>query len=142
MTLHPSHDVVRQPYVQHPKCSRCGADAKDVGGFNRLINPCRFTGSGEFSIGGHYWPGLSKLIEEAGEVVQVAGKLIGSEGRTDHWSGDLDQMLHEELGDLLAAIEFFVHHNGLNKDLISDRSDRKRATFDQWHRENLARKTS
>lgn len=35
--------------------------------------------SGDFSIGGTLWPGLSKLIEECGEVLQVGGKLIGME---------------------------------------------------------------
>lgn len=92
------------------------------------------TGSGDFSIGGDLWPGLSKLIEEAGEVIQVAGKLMGSEGRTDHWSGDLRKMLVEELGDLQAAIAFFVVTNGLDDEAIDDRMTRKLITFKQWHR--------
>ncbi len=38
------------------------------------------TASGDFSIGSDIWPGISKLIEEAAEVGQVCGKLIGSGG--------------------------------------------------------------
>jgi len=90
-------------------------------------------GTGEFSIGGKLWPGLSKLIEEAGEVMQVAGKLIGSEGRTDHWSGNLDTALIEELGDLAAAMEFFVLANGLDMAAIGARRERKLETFRRWH---------
>lgn len=29
-----------------------------------------------FSIGSKRWPGISKLIEECGEVLQIAGKLM------------------------------------------------------------------
>lgn len=97
--------------------------------------PAPITGSGDFSIGGDLWPGLSKLVEECGEVLQVAGKLIGSEGRTDHWSGDLRKMLVEEIGDLQAAIEFFITHSGLPKGDIQERRIEKRALFELWHRE-------
>lgn len=93
-------------------------------------------GSGDFSIGGGLWPGLSKLIEESGEVMQVAGKLIGSKGRTDHWSGDIRKMLVEELGDLAAAQKFFEIHNLTTEErrAISVRAVQKFALFEKWHR--------
>lgn len=96
------------------------------------------SGGGDFSIGGQLWPGLSKLIEECGEVMQVGGKLIGSEGRTDHWSGDLNQMLIEELGDLAAAMEFFATINNLDDEAIGRRREQKFDRFMQWHRDTLA----
>ena len=40
-----------------------------------------------FAIGDKKWPGISKLVEEAGEVTQVAGKLMGSGGDILHWDG-------------------------------------------------------
>lgn len=94
--------------------------------------------SGDFSIGGQLWPGLSKLIEECGEVMQVAGKLIGSEGNTAHWSGDLNQMLIEELGDLAAAMEFFVQENGLDRGAIRARLEKKVERFETWHRDTMS----
>lgn len=93
--------------------------------------------SGDFSIGGRVWPGLSKLIEECGEVMQVGGKLIGSEGNTDHWSGDLNVMLVEELGDLRAAITFFMEANGIDTASVAQRQREKLARFWQWHRDTL-----
>lgn len=95
------------------------------------------SGNGNFMIGGSVWPGLSKLIEECGEVLQVGGKLMGSAGDTAHWSGDLSQMLVEELGDLLAAAGFFMDVNGLDVDAVLARSVKKRATFEKWHADTL-----
>lgn len=96
------------------------------------------TGSGDFMIGGVLWPGLSKLLEEAGEVIQVGGgKLMGSAGNPNHWSGDLRQMFVEELGDMLAAIDFFVEQNGLDVTAINHRNANKLTLFRQWHREAL-----
>lgn len=109
---------------------------------------------GEFSIGGELWPGLSKLIEENGEcadilpelillkvlgnVQQASGKIIGAEGRHDHWDGShLPTRMADELDDLEAAIMFMRQHNPC-LDRVSDRVARKLALFNQWHRERLA----
>jgi hypothetical protein len=90
---------------------------------------------GPFSIGQNLWPGISKLIEECGEVIQIAGKLIATGGRTDHWSGlDLGVELEKEIGDLGAAIGFVIRHNPqLNPERIYDRTTAKEALFDEWH---------
>lgn len=87
-----------------------------------------------FAIGDDEWAGLSKLMEEAGEVLQVGGKLMGSRGSTDHWSGDLRDKFIEELGDLRAAIEFFSDMNFSEDELaqISARALAKYQLFHQW----------
>jgi len=92
---------------------------------------------GPFSIGSKTWPGISKLIEECGEVGQVCGKLIGTGGATAHWDGgeDLKVRLETELGDLLAAISFVIDNNQLNREAIKKRREKKLETFAKWHKE-------
>lgn len=88
-----------------------------------------------FAIGDEQWPGTSKLIEESGEVLQVLGKLMGSRGSTDHWSGDLRVSLVEEISDLEAALRFFVDHNLTDEEIddFLERSDKKYLTYKEWH---------
>lgn len=92
-----------------------------------------------FQLGTSEWPGLAKLAEEAGEVVQVIGKLMATGGNVAHWEGsDLAERLEEELGDLLAAVEFVIAHNGaLNETQINARKLRKRQIFETWHEDEL-----
>ena len=91
---------------------------------------------GDYSIGSPVLPGLSKLIEECGEVVQVCGKFIGSGGKEDHWDGtNLRLRLEKELADLLAAIDFVIEQNGLDRNgVITPIYENKRSMFDRWHR--------
>lgn len=104
-------------------------------------------GSGDFSIGSSVWPGTSKLLEEMGELQielgrlqQTLGKLIATHGDPNHWSGDLRQKLVEELGDVLAAIEFFRTENmDAEKNEITERRLKKLALFRKWHEENNPR---
>lgn len=92
-------------------------------------------GSGDFSIGSQFWPGISKLIEECGEVIQVAGKLIGARGVPEHWDGtDLHARMTEELADLLAAISFVIAENELDAASINRRWEEKKERFYRWHR--------
>lgn len=89
-----------------------------------------------YCIGSDEWNGLSKMVEELGELQQVCGKLIGSEGDTDHWSGDLKQMLVEEIADVYAALDFFVDKNLPTEfHAITDRAISKVALFEKWDRE-------
>jgi len=93
-------------------------------------------GSGDFSIGSNYWPGISKLIEECGEVVQVGGKLLGSRGEVEHWDGsNLKERLEDEIADVLAACRFVTQLNGLDIDKIMDRRSEKLSLFLKWHQE-------
>ena len=91
--------------------------------------------AGPFSIGQNVWPGLAKLAEECGEVVQIIAKLIATGGRTDHWSGlDLRVELENEMADVRAALAFVAAHNpDLDVDRINGRVARKTALFVQWH---------
>lgn len=91
--------------------------------------------SGYYSIGSDHWPGVSKLIEEMGEVQQVLGKLLGTNGEAEHWDGtNLYERLEDELGDLLAAIEFFTNANPvLDYRAIEVRATAKCALFYRWH---------
>jgi NTP pyrophosphatase (non-canonical NTP hydrolase) len=87
-----------------------------------------------FAIGDKQWPGISKLVEEAGEVLQVCGKLQGTGGQVNHWDGtDLKVRLEEELGDLVAAIDFVVDHCDVDGGAVERRAAKKRSLFREWH---------
>jgi NTP pyrophosphatase (non-canonical NTP hydrolase) len=91
-----------------------------------------------FAIGSLRWPGLSKVAEESGEVVQVIGKLMGTGGEPAHWDGsDLRVRLQEELGDLLAAVDYVLRVNpyALNELEVAVRRSQKLETFLRWHRQ-------
>lgn len=92
--------------------------------------------AGPFSIGQNSWPGVAKLAEECGEVLQIIGKLIATGGRTDHWSGlDLGHELEDEMADVTAAIQFILKHNDqLDIDRIHGRVLRKLELFEEWHK--------
>lgn len=88
-----------------------------------------------FSIGSTVYPGLSKLIEECGEVLQIAGKLIATGGKTEHWDGsDLRERMMDELSDLMAACDFFAITNGFPVERIIKRLDAKISQFQEWHK--------
>lgn len=91
---------------------------------------------GPYSIGSSHWSGLSKLVEELGELQQVLGKLLGTGGETHHWDGsDLGDRLVDEIGDASAAIEFFTEKNMTpdQRRRITDRMMQKLELFDGWH---------
>lgn len=92
--------------------------------------------AGAFSFGSKTWPGLAKLVEESGEVLQISGKLMMTGGDPNHWSGDLSLKMESELADTMAAIFFFIDNNPqLNGDRIADMLNTKMATFTKWHEE-------
>lgn len=86
-----------------------------------------------FAIGDRNWPGVSKLVEEIGELGQVLGKLMGSRGKIEHWSGNLWDMMHDEIGDVLGAILFVVKRCKLDEARIEARAEHKCRTFEGWH---------
>lgn len=91
-----------------------------------------------FCLGSEVLPGLSKLNEECGEVVQVVGKLMQTGGNPEHWSGNLRTMLMDEIADVLAAINFVVENNLTYEEIqqIAERTRVKAEKFDTWHKEN------
>lgn len=92
--------------------------------------------AGPFSIGSNVWPGISKMIEESAEVLQVTGKLMGTGGAVDHWDGsNLRERLQEEIADAQAAQQFVIETNGLDHSAITNRFREKLELFRRWHRE-------
>lgn len=88
-----------------------------------------------FGIGSRIVPGTSKVIEEAGEVIQVLAKIqaIGYVGQ--YWDGtNLHDELENELGDLLATVEYLVAKNKLDRKKIKKRKQLKLEKFARWHK--------
>ena len=89
-----------------------------------------------FTIGSHEWPALSKLMEEAGEVIVAAGKLMQrySLGFRDDWKGeDCRVRLAEEMSHLEAAIMFVREVNNLPA--MCEEREKKMVLYRKWHEE-------
>lgn len=69
---------------------------------------CLVSGAPIFAFGNPHWPGLAKLNQECGAVIQEIGKLMMTGGDPVHWSGDLRERLLAEIADMLAAGEFVL----------------------------------
>ena len=86
-----------------------------------------------FFIGAKKWPGITKVMEECAEVIQVCAKLQAALGEILHWDGtNLKERLEDEIGDAYAAFDFVIHHSGLNPAKIAARRREKRALFEKW----------
>lgn len=89
-----------------------------------------------FQFASEVWPGLAKLLEECGEIVQVAGKIIGTAGTMRFQDGQTVDRLRfvEELADLEAILTFVVWHDLTDAEIIAltVRSDDKRRLFERW----------
>lgn len=93
-----------------------------------------------FAFGDDRWPGISKLCEEAGEMVQVIGKLWRVGGRIKHWDdaekGPLHERLEKEMGDTLAAILFVTEQCVLiSPKRVFERAAQKLQLFRTWHKD-------
>lgn len=98
------------------------------------------SGEGAFSYGDLIWPGGAKVVEEAGEVVQVFGKLMMVHGHNEaHWQGDLIDKIEEEIPDLQAALEVFreLNEGRLDVGKMNDRFIAKKELFHKWNFERL-----
>lgn len=98
------------------------------------MTPIEPVGEGTpFGIGGQPWPGLAKLAEECGELLQVLGKIIAYPDTAVHPDGTLlNERIMEELGDVRAAMIFFAEQNGISKASIHARAEYKLARFRYW----------
>lgn len=78
--------------------------------------------------------GVAKLIEECGELQQALGKkLAWWDTDEPHWDGSvLSERLIEEMGDVLAAIEFVAETLHLNWKDVLDRKRTKDVMFETW----------
>jgi NTP pyrophosphatase (non-canonical NTP hydrolase) len=97
-----------------------------------------------YCIGSYLWPGLSKFVEELGENGQVLGKIIAfphtAVRKVPHPDGTiLWERLHDEIGDLLAIIDYFADVNDLDWEHIQNRKAVKFKLFHGWHDEERNR---
>lgn len=79
--------------------------------------------------------GLAKLIEECGELIQVAGKRLAYYRTDAHPDGGppLPTRLEDEIADVMAACYFVDELHVLDSDRIRERAMKKLALFRQWH---------
>lgn len=77
--------------------------------------------------------GLAKLIEECGELIQVAGKLIAyPEGMHPDNNGNLRLRLADEIADVTAACAFVCDKFKPDKEELAFRRNRKYETYKNW----------
>lgn len=91
-----------------------------------------------FAFGDKEWPGLAKLNEESGELVQVIGKLMMTHGDRRYWENvDLRKRLIEEMADQAAALDFVIDRvlTPQEGQVLTARMMEKRALFEKWHEE-------
>lgn len=78
--------------------------------------------------------GLTKLLEELGELSQIAAKK--SAYINDYWhpdqKGNMHVRLEEEMGDVLAAIEFVRKKLFLDSVSIRKRKELKLELYEKW----------
>lgn len=81
--------------------------------------------------------GLTKLVEECGELTQIAAKKMTRMDTDEHWDnqGPMLQRLEDELADVVAAGTFVVQKFNLNTDRMKRRSALKLALFQKWDSE-------
>lgn len=83
--------------------------------------------------GDEKWRGICKLVEEQGEVLQLLGKLMAyPSGEHPDGKGNLKDRLHEELGDLEAARQYFIVENDFDESVIDHRTYSKFHQFKKW----------
>lgn len=77
--------------------------------------------------------GLCKLVEECGELVQIAAKKQQCMNTDIHFDGkSIASRMEDEMGDVLASIEYTALELGLDKKRIRDRANLKLALFRSW----------
>jgi len=81
-----------------------------------------------------YAAGLAKLLEELGELSQIAAKKLAYPNTDDHpdGAGSMRLRLEDEIGDVLAAIDFVSGKFRLNARRILDRKAEKLGRFREW----------
>jgi len=81
--------------------------------------------------------GLTKLIEECGELAQIAAKKIAYPDTDVHpdGKGSLIGRLEDEVADVMAAIAFVAEKLGLDEARMFARGDAKRKQYQEWDTE-------
>lgn len=78
--------------------------------------------------------GLTKLVEECGELIQIAAKKITFPNTDAHpdGAGSMKARLEDEIADVIAAIGIVIHQHKLDGDRIMERGEKKRVLFQSW----------
>lgn len=81
--------------------------------------------------------GLVKLVEECGELIQIASKKMTRMDSDEHWDGAglLSTRLEDEMGDVLAAIKIVTVNFSLNPLRITEQAEKKERLFREWMNE-------
>jgi len=78
--------------------------------------------------------GLAKLVEECGELVQVAAKKMAYMDTDAHPDGQSLRLgLEHEIADVIAACHFVRETFDLDMVAILKRAEEKHAQFSRWH---------
>lgn len=78
--------------------------------------------------------GLVKLLEELGELGQVAAKKLAYMQTDMHPDGkSLKARMEEEMADVIAACLFVTDKFDLDENIMNERTIRKLELFNEWH---------
>lgn len=83
--------------------------------------------------------GYTKLVEECGELIQVAAKRIAyldDSHPDDRTKPSLDLRIEDEIADVLAACRFVIEKNKLNTQYIEGKMNLKVSVFNHWDKED------
>lgn len=83
--------------------------------------------------------GLTKLVEELGELSQIAAKKMAYMNIDNHpdKKGSMKKRLENEMGDVLASIQYVVGKLELDMDRIVERSDCKIEVYLAWEKDQV-----
>ncbi|HEY8560467.1 MAG TPA: hypothetical protein VIL74_08825 [Pyrinomonadaceae bacterium] len=81
--------------------------------------------------------GLVKLVEECGELSQIAAKKMTRMDSDEHWDGQgsIQFRLENEIADVIAAAKIVIENFGLNAERIDQRIVDKYRLFCKWMEE-------
>lgn len=80
--------------------------------------------------------GLTKLLEELGELAQIAAKKSAYINTDLHPDGKLMMpRMAEEMGDVLGAIAFVMEEFNMDEDFILERAEKKFNIFTNWNKQ-------
>lgn len=84
--------------------------------------------------------GLAKLIEETGELQQIAGKKLAYYHTDKHpdGQGSLKTRMENEIADVMAICAFVIESLGLSDNRIAERSAAKLKQYEEWDKNDKA----
>ena len=80
--------------------------------------------------------GANKVQEECGELIQALAKREAAGPGKRHWDGlAVDTRVEDEMGDVLAAVQYAAEQMGLDQKRIAARMEKKYALYCKWGRD-------